>query len=213
MHELKGRVAIVTGAASGIGRSVAELFAEEGVAGLTVADIQAPPLRRLVSDLRKRSGGALLISETDVSDPAQVDRMAQATVERFGRIDILVNNAGICPMVPWDRTTPGKLEPDALGQPDQRFPLQQGGVAPHEETEVRPAGPYLLGGSFRGQHHRSCRLRGEQGGRHCPVEIPGQAVCLRRHPLQRHCARKHRHSPCRGLRGGEPAAITSSCRW
>ena len=105
MHELKGRVAIVTGAASGIGRSVAELFAEEGVAGLTVADIQAPPLRRLVSDLRKRSGGALLISETDVSDPAQVDRMAQATVERFGRIDILVNNAGICPMVPWDRTT------------------------------------------------------------------------------------------------------------
>ena len=105
MHELKGRVAIVTGAASGIGRSVAELFAEEGVAGLTVADIQAPPLRRLVSDLRKRSGGDLLVSETDVSDPAQVDRMAQATVERFGRIDILVNNAGICPMVPWDRTT------------------------------------------------------------------------------------------------------------
>ena len=105
MHELKGRVAIVTGAASGIGRSVAELFAEEGVAGLTVADIQAPPLRRLVSDLRKRSAGDLLVSETDVSDPTQVDRMAQATVERFGQIDILVNNAGICPMVPWDRTT------------------------------------------------------------------------------------------------------------
>ena len=105
MDELKGRVAIVTGAASGIGRSVAELFAEEGVAGLTVADIQSAPLRRLVSDLRKRSGGDLLISETDVSDPAQVDGMARATAERFGRIDILVNNAGICPMVPWDRTT------------------------------------------------------------------------------------------------------------
>lgn len=105
MDELKGRVAIVTGAASGIGRSVAELFAEEGVAGLTVADIQAVPLHRLASDLRKRSVGDLLVSETDVSDPAQVDRMARATVERFGRIDILVNNAGICPMVPWDRTT------------------------------------------------------------------------------------------------------------
>ena len=105
MDELKGRVAIVTGAASGIGRSVAELFAQEGVAGLTVADIQAAPLHSLASELRQRGGGDLLISETDVSDPAQVDGMAQATVERFGRIDILVNNAGICPMVPWDRTT------------------------------------------------------------------------------------------------------------
>lgn len=105
MDELKGRVAIVTGAASGIGRSVAELFSEEGVAGLTVADIQSPLLYNLASDLRHCSRGDLLVSETDVSDPEQVDRMAQATVERFGRIDILVNNAGICPMVSWDSTT------------------------------------------------------------------------------------------------------------
>ncbi len=105
MDELKGRVAIVTGAASGIGRSVAELFAREGAAGLALADIQAPPLQDLGSDLRTCCGCDLLVSETDVSDPAQVDRMVEATAQRFGRIDILVNNAGICPMVPWDRTT------------------------------------------------------------------------------------------------------------
>ncbi len=105
MDELNGRVAIVTGAASGIGRGVAELFAREGAVGLTLADNQAPPLQDLASELRKRCGCDLLVSETDVSEPDQVDRMVQATAERFGRIDILVNNAGICPMVPWDRTT------------------------------------------------------------------------------------------------------------
>ncbi|MCY3759443.1 MAG: SDR family NAD(P)-dependent oxidoreductase, partial [Acidobacteria bacterium] len=105
MDELKGRVAIVTGAASGIGRSVAELFVREGAAGLTLADIQASLLQTVASGLRNDCGCDLLVSETDVSEPDQVDRMVQATAERFGRIDILVNNAGICPMVPWDRTT------------------------------------------------------------------------------------------------------------
>ena len=105
MDELKGRVAIVTGAASGIGRGVAELFVREGAAGLTLADIQSASLHSLASDLRQHSGCGLLVSETDVSEPDPVDRMVEATAERFGRIDILVNNAGICPMVSWDRTT------------------------------------------------------------------------------------------------------------
>ncbi len=105
MDELKGKVAIVTGAASGIGRGVAELFAEEKVSGLTLADIQPQPVHRLAADLQKRFDSDVWVSESDVSDPNQVDPMARATAERYGRIDILVNNAGICPMVPWDQTT------------------------------------------------------------------------------------------------------------
>jgi 3-oxoacyl-[acyl-carrier protein] reductase len=105
MDELKGKIAIVTGAASGIGSSVAELFAEEKVSGLALADVQPGAMHRLAADLRKRFGSDVLVSETDVSDPAKVDQMAQASAERYGRIDILVNNAGICPMVPWDQTT------------------------------------------------------------------------------------------------------------
>ena len=84
MDELKGKVAIVTGGASGIGKGVAELFAEENASALTIADIERDPLQEVAEDLRGRFSSKVLIAETDVSDQASVEAMVRRTVAEFG---------------------------------------------------------------------------------------------------------------------------------
>ncbi|MBI2546917.1 MAG: SDR family oxidoreductase [Candidatus Aenigmarchaeota archaeon] len=91
--DFKNKVAIITGAASGIGKATAYAFAEHSVS-VVVADID-PIKGKLVSDYLKRKGYRSIFIETDVSSPAQTDRMASKTLKEYGKIDILVNNAGI----------------------------------------------------------------------------------------------------------------------
>jgi len=88
---LDGRVAIVTGAAQGIGRAYAARLAQEG-ARVVIADILDT---RNVSQEIEEMGGEVLALCTDVSEEEGTIEMAEKTVERFGRIDILVNNAAI----------------------------------------------------------------------------------------------------------------------
>lgn len=102
---LKGRVGIVTGGASGIGRCIAEVFAEAGITGLTVADINVRSAEEVVNCLRTRYNSNAIATRTDVSKQDLVEKMVMATVDKFGQVDILVNNAGICPMTSWDDTT------------------------------------------------------------------------------------------------------------
>ncbi|MFO7271566.1 SDR family oxidoreductase [Sphaerobacter thermophilus] len=91
---LAGKVAIITGAGSGIGRAMALLFAREGAtvvaAGRTPASIE-----ETVAMIRAETGREALAVAADVAIPADVERMVRETVARFGRIDILCNNAGI----------------------------------------------------------------------------------------------------------------------
>lgn len=92
--KLAGRIAVITGAASGIGRGIAIAFAEEG-ANIVVADLADESAAFETLAAIRAVGGEALFIRTDVSDEESVAAMAQQALERFGRVDILVNNAGI----------------------------------------------------------------------------------------------------------------------
>ena len=90
---LEGRVAIVTGAGSGLGEDLALALAEAG-ADVVIGDLDGTRAESAAGRVRRRGRDGLGV-EADVSRPGHVDRMMAATEERFGRLDILVNNAGI----------------------------------------------------------------------------------------------------------------------
>lgn len=108
--KLEGRVAIVTGASSGLGRVAALGFARAG-ADVVVAARRVQPLEELAAEIADL-GRNCLVLPTDVARPEDVFRMAAQTVERFGRIDILYNCAGVgyfypvrdMPVAVWDET-------------------------------------------------------------------------------------------------------------
>jgi 3-oxoacyl-[acyl-carrier protein] reductase len=101
---LEGKVAIVTGAASGFGRGIAERFAEEG-AKVVIADLDGEAAERVADAI----GGDALGVKVDVSDGDAVAALVEGTSARFGRIDIVVNNAGTThrnrPMLEVDEAT------------------------------------------------------------------------------------------------------------
>jgi len=90
---LKDKVAIVTGAGQGIGAAIARAYADQG-AKTAVVDMNATAADKVAADIR-RDGGDAQGFACNVTDRAQVDRMAAEVTARWGRVDILVNNAGI----------------------------------------------------------------------------------------------------------------------
>ena len=97
---LDGKVALVTGASSGIGSATALALAAEG-AGVAAAARRKDRLEALVSDIAGRGGQALPVI-ADVADEAQVHNMVDRTRDMWGRIDILVNDAGVGSVGPID---------------------------------------------------------------------------------------------------------------
>jgi len=93
IKKFEGKVAVITGAASGIGRSLAHAFAKRGMK-IVLADIDKESLNKVEKEL-KENGTEVIIAVTDVSDRQQVAKLAEISYEHFGNVDILCNNAGV----------------------------------------------------------------------------------------------------------------------
>ncbi len=108
MKDLKGKVAVITGGAEGIGKALAIMAADKGMK-LVLADIDAAKLDATVSEFTAKGVEAIGL-RTDVSKADQVDRLADLAFERFGNVHLLVNNAGVACAKPVWETTPGDWE-------------------------------------------------------------------------------------------------------
>jgi len=104
VKEFKGKVAVVTGGASGIGRAMAERFATEGMR-IVLADIEEGALAKAEREM-KESGATVLAVRTDVAKGAEVEELADKTFEAFGGVHVLCNNAGVSPVTgaSWELT-------------------------------------------------------------------------------------------------------------
>ncbi len=104
MKELGGKVAVVTGAASGIGRAMAGRFAAEGMK-VVLADVEKDALARAEAEM-KAAGATVLAVPTDVSRGGEVGALARRTVDAFGAVHVLCNNAGVSPVMgaSWELT-------------------------------------------------------------------------------------------------------------
>ena len=92
MSQLDGKIAIVTGGGTGIGKGIAKAFAREG-AKLVIASRNRDNLAATAAELRPE-GATVIEAPTDVTDEAQVIALFKRTMEKFERLDILVNNSG-----------------------------------------------------------------------------------------------------------------------
>ena len=103
MKELAGRVAVVTGAASGMGLAFAQRFAEEGMS-VVLADIESEPLAMAEASIRAKGAKALAV-RTNVLERGEIERLAEAAFATFGNVHVLCNNAGVAggsPVPVWE---------------------------------------------------------------------------------------------------------------
>lgn len=134
-ERLKERIAVITGAARGNGRAIAEAYAREG-ASVVIADIMEEAARQTAAELAQATGQRVVGKHLDVTNATEVNELATWAVREFGRVDILVNNAGVIGRydfleiteAEWDRVLDINLKGTFLcGQAFARRMKEQGG--------------------------------------------------------------------------------------
>ncbi|MEU0426180.1 SDR family NAD(P)-dependent oxidoreductase [Streptomyces canus] len=126
MADLDNKVAMITGAAQGIGKGIAQTLADHGAA-VVLTDID-DRVQSAADEIRARGGRALALRQ-DVSDAASTARVIEAAVQEFGGFDILVNSAGVAAQMPFDKIT--EEDWDRLNSVNQRgffFAAQAAGI-------------------------------------------------------------------------------------
>src|SRR5262245_36456796 len=110
MPRLNDRVALVTGAARGLGEAIAARLLDEG-ARLAVCDVDGPELEAAAQRFRSKHGADRVLAQTtDVSEPRAVTALVAEIEKRWGRLDMLVNNAGIADFSPFEKITSNDLD-------------------------------------------------------------------------------------------------------
>jgi len=129
-RSIAGKVVLVTGAASGMGRATAYLFADEG-AKVAVTDVRAEGAEEVAAEITG-AGSEAAAWKLDVADPDEIRRVVDAAADRFGGLDVLVNNAGIAMIAPIDA-------PDY----DERWARSIDVLLTAHQRTIRAALPYL----------------------------------------------------------------------
>lgn len=100
----QGKVAVVTGGASGLGKAMVMRFVEEGCR-VVIPDLNGKAAEATAVEVETKAPGHALAFQVDVTNPEEVKRMVQSIMDKWGRIYILVNNAGICPVISFEDLT------------------------------------------------------------------------------------------------------------
>lgn len=145
MASLSGKVAIVTGASSGIGRAIAERFAESGAIVVVNYSRSEDKARQVVAAIQAK-GGKAAVFQADVSQVSEARRIVKETVHQFGRLDILVNNAGKFMPKPLAETSEGDF--DAVIALNAKGPF----FAMQEAAQVLKEGGRIVNISTGGTH-------------------------------------------------------------
>ena len=141
-QDFSGRVAIVTGAARGLGRATAARLHERGA---SVA-VNVRDRARAEAVASASSASARSPSTGDVAAPGVPEELVRRTLERFGRVDILVNNAALPLTTRFAQITAEEWRAGARGEPDGAVPPHAGGAAGDEGAALRPHHQHLVVG-------------------------------------------------------------------